>query len=109
MQDFILNEIYELQNQREWIAKASKDAYSLYNQLSLKETNIKKSIEELILKHKLYFPLDYLELYTGINFENIDLIFQYEDEIRIESLFMGFIDKGGIIKSDDESVYDIRI
>ncbi|MCM1215898.1 MAG: hypothetical protein NC548_15435 [Lachnospiraceae bacterium] len=108
MQDFILNEIYDLQNQRDWISQASKDAYSLYKQLSIKESAIKRSIEELILKHKLYFTLNYLELYTGIKIENIDLVFEYKGEIKTENLWRGFIDNGGIIKSDDESDYEIE-
>lgn len=108
MENFILNEIYDLQNQRKFIDNASSDAYSLYSKLQKKQLSLKQSVEELVIKHKLYFPLEELVLYSGMSINNIDLVFLYKDEIRIENLWSGFIDSDGIIRSYDESEYEFE-
>ena len=108
MENFILNEIYDLQRQREFVSGACKDAYSLYSKLQQRESVLQKSIEELVFKHKLYFPLSHLELYSGLKITNIDLVFEYKGEIRKENLWRCTINSNGILTSDDESEYEIE-
>lgn len=108
MENFILNEIYDLQRQKEFVSDTCKDAYSLYSKLQQRELLLQKSIEELVFKYKLYFPLSYLELYSGLKISNIDLVFEYNGEIRKENIWSCTVNSDGILTSSDESEYEIE-